>query len=92
MAIDVAATASLPTPSVARTFSRWIPRSERGTVQGFFAGLPLLVSVPSDLFGGIVTDRLTTRFGLRTGRCTLVIDPSRPVFAGFPEPAPERAA
>lgn len=36
---------------------------------GFFAGLPLLVSVPSDLFGGIVTDRLASRFGLRAGRC-----------------------
>lgn len=36
---------------------------------GFFAGLPLLVSVPSDLFGGVVTDRLTKRFGLKTGRC-----------------------
>lgn len=36
---------------------------------GFFAGLPLLVSVPSDLFGGVVTDRLSVRFGLRTGRC-----------------------
>ena len=29
-------------PSVARTFSRWIPRSERGTVQGiFFSGAHL---------------------------------------------------
>ena len=29
-------------PSVARTFSRWIPRSERGTIQGiFFAGAHL---------------------------------------------------
>jgi sugar phosphate permease len=36
---------------------------------GFFAGLPLLVSVPSDLFGGVVTDRMAVRFGLRTGRC-----------------------
>jgi sugar phosphate permease len=35
---------------------------------GFFAGLPLLVSVPSDLFGGVVTDRLSARFGLRIGR------------------------
>ena len=66
MAIDVAATASLPTPSVARTFSRWIPRAERGTVQGFFAGLPLLVSVPGELsvtgFDDLELARLTGRF------------------------------
>jgi MFS transporter, ACS family, glucarate transporter len=38
---------------------------------GFFAGLPLIVSVPSDLFGGVVTDRLARRYGLRIGRCVL---------------------
>jgi ACS family glucarate transporter-like MFS transporter len=38
---------------------------------GFFSGLPLLVSVPSDLFGGVVTDKLSARFGLRIGRCAL---------------------
>lgn len=38
---------------------------------GFLAGLPLLVSVPSDLFGGLVTDRLSARYGLRMGRCVL---------------------
>jgi MFS family permease len=36
-----------------------------------FAGLPLLVSMPGDLLGGWVTDRLTSRFGLRVGRCGL---------------------
>jgi len=36
---------------------------------GFFAGLPLLVSVFGDLLGGVVTDRLTARYGLRAGRC-----------------------
>jgi MFS transporter, ACS family, glucarate transporter len=35
---------------------------------GFLAGLPLLLSVFSDLLGGVVTDRLTARFGLRIGR------------------------
>jgi sugar phosphate permease len=35
----------------------------------FFAGLPLLLSVPADLFGGITTDWITARFGLRAGRC-----------------------
>jgi sugar phosphate permease len=38
---------------------------------GFVSGLPLLVSVPSDLFGGLVTDRLAARYGLRIGRCLL---------------------
>lgn len=33
-----------------------------------FAGLPLILSVASDLFGGVATDKLTARFGLRAGR------------------------
>jgi ACS family glucarate transporter-like MFS transporter len=40
-----------------------------GTALGFFAGLPLLLSVPADLFGGLLTDFLCRRFGLRFGRC-----------------------
>jgi ACS family glucarate transporter-like MFS transporter len=40
-----------------------------GTALGFFAGLPLLLSVPADLFGGLLTDALSQRFGLRFGRC-----------------------
>jgi MFS family permease len=66
-------------PSVARTFSRWIPRSERGTIKhGFadaqvavFAGLPLLFSVVGDLLGGVTTDAVTRRFGLRVGRAAV---------------------
>jgi MFS transporter, ACS family, glucarate transporter len=42
-----------------------------GTVLAVLAGLPLLLSVPADLFGGILTDRLSQRFGLRLGRCLL---------------------
>jgi ACS family glucarate transporter-like MFS transporter len=38
------------------------------TALGFFSGLPLLVSVPSDLFGGMATDALAARYGLRIGR------------------------
>jgi ACS family glucarate transporter-like MFS transporter len=55
----------------------WLPeylRQRHGfdaTALGFLSGLPLLVSVPSDLFGGIVTDRLSARFGLKVGRCVL---------------------
>ena len=41
------------------------------TSLGFFAGLPLIVSMPGDLLGGLVTDRLVTRYGLRIGRCGL---------------------
>jgi MFS family permease len=36
---------------------------------GFLAGLPLILSVFGDLAGGVVTDRVTARFGLRAGRC-----------------------
>jgi MFS family permease len=36
-----------------------------------FAGLPLLVSMPGDLLGGWLTDRLCSRYGLRVGRCGL---------------------
>jgi MFS family permease len=36
---------------------------------GFLAGLPLILSVFGDLLGGVVTDRMTARFGLRAGRC-----------------------
>jgi MFS family permease len=35
---------------------------------GFLSGLPLLLSVVSQLLGGIVTDQLASRFGLRVGR------------------------
>jgi MFS family permease len=38
---------------------------------GLFAGLPLIVSMPGDLLGGVVTDRLASRYGLRVGRCGL---------------------
>jgi len=41
------------------------------TSLGIFAGLPLVVSMPGDLLGGVLTDRLASRFGLRIGRCGL---------------------
>jgi MFS transporter, ACS family, glucarate transporter len=41
------------------------------TSLGIFAGLPLIVSMPGDLLGGLVTDRLVSRYGLRIGRCGL---------------------
>ena len=40
-------------PSVARTFSRWIPRSERGTIQGiFFSGAHLAGGVTPMIVSG----------------------------------------
>ena len=53
----------------------WMPtylqheKKLHGSALGIFAGLPLLLSVPADLFGGMVTDRLSRSFGLRRGRC-----------------------
>jgi MFS family permease len=41
------------------------------TSLGIFAGLPLIVSMPGDVLGGLVTDRLVARYGLRVGRCGL---------------------
>jgi MFS family permease len=38
---------------------------------GFFAGLPLIFSVAGDLCGGLATDVVTRRFGLRWGRCAV---------------------
>lgn len=55
----------------------WLPtylEKQRGfsaAALGFFAGLPLVLSVFGDLFGGIATDSLTRRFGLRIGRATI---------------------
>ena len=55
----------------------WLPtylRERHGfdaTSLGLFAGLPLVVSMPGDLLGGVVTDRLSARYGLRVGRCAL---------------------
>ncbi|MBL8169905.1 MAG: MFS transporter [Acidobacteria bacterium] len=56
-------------------FITWLPtylenaRGFTSTTLGVVAGLPLLMSVLADLLGGITTDRLTKRYGLRIGRC-----------------------
>jgi MFS transporter, ACS family, glucarate transporter len=53
----------------------WLPaylqheKQLHGTALGIFAGLPMLLSVPADLFGGLLTDHLSGRYGLRLGRC-----------------------
>ncbi|MCI0662088.1 MAG: MFS transporter [Acidobacteria bacterium] len=55
-------------------FITWLPRyleKERGITSmtlGVAAMLPLLMSVLADFFGGVTTDRLTKKFGLRIGR------------------------
>jgi MFS transporter, ACS family, glucarate transporter len=55
----------------------WLPtylKNRHGfdaTTLGFLSGLPLLVSVPSDLFGGTLSDHLTAKYGMRVGRCFL---------------------
>jgi ACS family glucarate transporter-like MFS transporter len=55
----------------------WLPQYLRqrhgfdASSLGLFAGLPLLVSMPGDLLGGVVTDRLAARYGLRVGRSGL---------------------
>ncbi|MEY4167040.1 MAG: hypothetical protein RIR52_864, partial [Acidobacteriota bacterium] len=56
-------------------FITWLPtylESARGftsTALGVVAGLPLMMSVLADFLGGITTDLMTRRFGLRVGRC-----------------------
>jgi MFS family permease len=53
----------------------WMPtyfqheKNLHGSTLAVLAGLPLLLSVPADLFGGITTDRLSKKLGLRWGRC-----------------------
>ena len=53
----------------------WMPtylqheKQLHGTTLNVLAGLPLLLSVPADLCGGLLTDGLSRRFGLRLGRC-----------------------
>lgn len=56
-------------------FITWLPtyllksRGMAHTELSVFAGLPLLLSVVADITGGMTTDALSRRFGLRVGRC-----------------------
>lgn len=56
-------------------FITWLPTylaKSRGLASGqlaFFSGLPLLLSAAADVLGGVTTDSLSRRFGLRLGRC-----------------------
>jgi MFS family permease len=55
----------------------WLPtylqeaRGFASTELAVFAGLPLMLSVVADLFGGYTTDALCKRFGLRFGRASV---------------------
>jgi MFS transporter, ACS family, glucarate transporter len=55
-------------------FITWLPvylakaRGMASTELAIFAGLPLLLSVTADVTGGIATDALSRRFGVRIGR------------------------
>ena len=55
----------------------WLPsylETQRGFTTGALslaAGLPLLLSVIADLTGGVATDALVRRFGLRVGRASI---------------------
>ncbi|MDZ4799102.1 MAG: MFS transporter [Bryobacteraceae bacterium] len=56
-------------------FITWLPTylmNARGMSKGelaIFSGLPLLLSVFADITGGMTTDALSRRFGIRVGRC-----------------------
>ena len=55
----------------------WLPtylKEQRGfqnEILAVFSGLPLLLSVFADLFGGMTTDFLSKKYGLRFGRCSI---------------------
>ena len=56
-------------------FITWLPSylaKSRGMVHAelaLFSGLPLVLSAAASLTGGVMTDTLSKRFGLRIGRC-----------------------
>ena len=56
----------LPT-YLART--RGLTTERLGLIAGVLAGLPLILSAVADVVGGLTTDRITRRHGLRAGRC-----------------------
>jgi nitrate/nitrite transporter NarK len=63
---------------------------------GLFAGLPLLLSVVADLFGGVTTDWAVARFGLRIGRagvgCVAYIVAAAATLSATISPEPAVAA
>lgn len=49
--------------------TRGLTTARLGLVAGVLAGLPLILSSVADVVGGLTTDRLARRHGLRIGRC-----------------------
>jgi ACS family glucarate transporter-like MFS transporter len=55
----------------------WLPsylqreKLVHGLTLSILSGLPLLLSVVADLTGGMTTDSMTRRYGLRVGRCMI---------------------
>jgi ACS family glucarate transporter-like MFS transporter len=58
-------------------FITWLPtylskaRGLQAAELAIFSGLPLLLSVVADITGGMTTDALSRRFGVRIGRCAV---------------------
>lgn len=58
-------------------FITWLPtylskaRGLQSAELAIFSGLPLLLSVAADITGGMTTDALSRRFGVRIGRCAV---------------------
>ena len=58
-------------------FITWLPtylskaRGLQSAELAVFSGLPLLLSVVADITGGMTTDTLSRRFGVRIGRCAV---------------------
>lgn len=49
--------------------NRGLTAERLGLLAGALAGLPLILSAVADVVGGVTTDRLARRYGLRAGRC-----------------------
>jgi ACS family glucarate transporter-like MFS transporter len=80
----------------------WLPTylaEARGFEPGalaLFAGLPMLLGVGSNLLGGVTTDALSARLGLRAGRASIgvlsyIVAAAMMMWAAI-EPQPQRAA
>ncbi len=82
-------------------FITWLPvylakaRGMASAQLAIFAGLPLLLSVTADITGGIATDALSRRFGVRLGRsgvgCAAYLLAAVALFLGTASPHPQLA-
>ncbi len=82
-------------------FITWLPtylaraRHMETAQLAIFSGLPLLFSVAADISGGVTTDALSVRFGIRTGRTAVgfggYLAASAILLAGTLSPSPMTA-